>query len=122
MATSDKLQRRSFDSPDETRRPGRGTANVVKVGEFGLMSVSLPPGWRWSEDVKPTVNTDSCQALHVIEMHSGRMHVVHDDGSETDFGPGDVGLISPGHDAWVVGNEPAEYLDITGSGIWAKPS
>jgi hypothetical protein len=122
MATSEKLQRRNFEEPDDKRKPGRGTANVVNVGEFGLMHVTLSPGWRWSEDVKPTTHTDSCQARHVIHMQSGRMHVVMEDGSETLFGPGDVGLISPGHDAWVVGDEPAVYLDITGSGVWAKPT
>ena len=122
MGGNEKLQRRNFDDPDETRKPGSGTARVVNIGEFGLMDVSLPPGWRWSQDVKPITGTDSCQAYHVIQMRSGRMHVVLDDGSETEFGPGDLGLVSPGHDAWVVGDEPAVYLDITGSGTWAKPS
>ena len=53
---------------------------------------------------------------------SGRLHVVMDDGTEEDFEPGDVTVISPGHDAWVVGNEPYVGLDISGSGVWAKPS
>src|SRR5438105_1807118 len=110
MTTSDSLQRRSFDNPDEVRRPGSGTAKVVNVAEFGLMHVNLPAGWRWSTDVKPIAKTDSCQARHVIHMESGRMRVVMEDGTETEFGPGDVGLVSPGHDAWVVGDEPAVYL------------
>jgi hypothetical protein len=122
MATSKDLQRRSFDNPDETRKPGSGTASVVNIAEFGLMHVSLPPAWRWSKDVKPTAKTDSCQARHVIHMESGRMHVVMEDGTETEFGPGDVGLVSPGHDAWTVGDVAAVYLDITGSKVWAKPS
>jgi len=121
MAHSEKLERKSFDNPDETRTPGRGTAPVVNVGGFGLMHVTLEPGWRWSEDVKPMAKSETCQADHVIHMISGRMHVVRE-GSEEEFGPGDVGHIPPGHDAWVVGTEPAVYLDITGSGLWAKPS
>jgi quercetin dioxygenase-like cupin family protein len=120
MTANEQLQRRSFDQPDETRRPGRGTAQVVNVGGFGLMHVTLEPGWRWSDDVKPSAHTDTCQADHVIQMISGHMHVVRE-GAEEDFGPGDVGHIPPGHDAWVVGDEPAVYLDITGSGIWARP-
>lgn len=119
---SETVQRKSFDTPDETRRPGNAIAQVVNIGGFGLMHVALNPGWRWSQDVKPTAHTDSCQANHVFQMASGRMHVVHEDGSEEEFGPGDLGLVAPGHDAWVVGDEPAVYLDITGSGTWAKPS
>jgi hypothetical protein len=119
---SETLERKSFDNPDETRKPGNGTAKVVNIGGFGLMHVTLNPGWRWSQDVKPTTHTDSCRANHVIHMISGRMHVVHDDGSQEVFGPGDLGSVAPGHDAWVVGDEPAVYLDITGSGVWARPS
>jgi hypothetical protein len=40
------------------------------------------------------------------------MHVKTDDGAKIEFDPGDVGVIAPGHDAWVVGNEPV--IDITG--------
>jgi uncharacterized RmlC-like cupin family protein len=121
MTTGETLQRKSFDHPDETRKPGRGTAQVVNVGGFGLMHVTLEPGWRWSEDVKPNAHTDTCQANHVIQMVSGHMHVVYGE-SEEEFGPGDLGHIPPGHDAWVVGDEPAVYLDITGSGVWARSS
>ena len=49
------------------------------------------------------------------------MHVVMDDGSEEDFGPGNVAVVRPGHDAWVVGDEPVVAIDITGSAVWAKP-
>jgi quercetin dioxygenase-like cupin family protein len=121
MTTGEKLERKSFDNPDETRKPGRGTAKVVNVGGFGLMHVTLEPGWRWSEDVKPAAKTESCQADHVIQMISGRMRVVCG-GIEDEFGPGDIGHVPPGHDAWVVGDEPVVYLDITGSGVWARPS
>jgi quercetin dioxygenase-like cupin family protein len=66
------------------------------------------------------VNTDSCQAPHVQYHLSGRLHVVMDDGSEMEFGPGDVGSIPPGHDAWVVGDEPAVIIDISGMRDYAK--
>jgi uncharacterized cupin superfamily protein len=38
-------------------------------------------------------------------VHAGRLHVVHDDGSELDLGPGDAYVIEPGHDAWVLGDD-----------------
>jgi hypothetical protein len=51
---------------------------------------------------------------------AGRLHVIMDDGSEAEFGPGDVSLLPPGHDAWVVGDEPAIVIDISGMVDHAK--
>jgi quercetin dioxygenase-like cupin family protein len=85
------------------------------------MRVTLEPGWRWSEDVKPMAHTEMCQANHIIQVQSGRIRISYD-GTEVEFGPGDLGHIPPGHDGWVIGDEPVVYLDITGSGIWARPS
>jgi uncharacterized cupin superfamily protein len=120
--SSTTLQKRSFDAPDETRPAGAGEARIVNVGDLGLMSITLQPGWKWSTDVKPIAKTESYQAPHLNYFLSGRLHVVMDDGTEEDFGPGDIAVIPPGHDAWVVGEEPVTGLDITGSGVWAKPS
>jgi len=122
MAQSPKLVKRTFEAPDEVRPAGLGTAHVVGgLGEITMMRVTLQPGWRWSNDVKPIVKTESCQAPHLNYVLSGRIHVVMDDGSEEEFGPGDLAAIPPGHDAWVVGNESLIALDVTGAGVWAKP-
>jgi mannose-6-phosphate isomerase-like protein (cupin superfamily) len=59
------------------------------------------------------VGTDSCQVLHTGYVVSGRMHLVHDDGSEQEVGPGDVYVIRPGHDAWIVGEEPYVGVDFS---------
>lgn len=70
--------------------------------------------------MKPIVNTESCQAPHTQYVISGRMIVKMDDGSEEEFGPGDIGYIPPGHNAWVVGDEPFVGVDFTGLEIYAK--
>ena len=114
------MQKRSFDQPDETRPAGRAQAQLVTLNGITFMRVTAHPGWRWSEDVKPIVKTGSCQAPHTGLVISGRVRAVMDDGSEEEFGPGDVYHIPPGHDAWVVGDEPYVGLDITGSGEWAR--
>ena len=121
-STSDiqSLEKKSLEQPDETRTFDNGKVDVVTVGGVGVGRFTLRPGWRWSENVKPIVKTDSCQAPHLGYVLSGRMHVRMDDGTEEEFGPGDVVMVPPGHDAWVVGNEPYVALDITGSGVWAK--
>jgi hypothetical protein len=115
------VQKRRFESPDETRPAGTGKADIVNLGQVTMMRTTLPSGWKWSTDVKPIAGTESCQAPHLGYVLSGRMHVVMDDGTAEDFGPGDLMMAAPGHDAWVVGNESYVGLDITGSGIWAKP-
>ena len=80
------------------------------------------PGWKWSNDVKPIAGTESCQAPHTGYVVSGRMHIVMDDGTEGEAGPGDAVVISPGHDAWIVGDEPCVMLDWYGSANYAKPA
>jgi class 3 adenylate cyclase len=64
------------------------------------------PGWRWSTDMASIVGTASCQLHHLGYAVSGTMHVVLDDGEALDILPGSVFEIPPGHDAWVVGDEP----------------
>jgi ethanolamine utilization protein EutQ (cupin superfamily) len=106
------LEAKSFSSPDETRPfQGKGKMDVVKVGGMTVGKGVFEPGWRWSVNVKPLAGTDSCQGLHVGYMLSGRMHVRMDDGTEAEAGPGDVVHIEPGHDAWIVGDEPCVFLD-----------
>jgi hypothetical protein len=110
----------SFDRPDETRTPGRTMIEVVKLGDHTAARITFQPGWRWSEDVKPVVQTESCQARHVGTFVSGRMHVVHADGSTVEAGPGSVYLIEPGHDAWVVGDEPVIGFEFESAATYAK--
>jgi hypothetical protein len=96
---------RNFESADETRALDRVTLSTVKVGDVLVGRGEMQPGWRWSEDVKPIVGTESCGVHHVGIALAGRIHVVHTDGSEGDLAAGDVYEIQPGHDAWVVGDE-----------------
>jgi len=77
----------------------------VTVGGATVGRLTLQPGWRWSESIKPIVGTDACQVHHLGVVLSGTMHILHDDGTEADVGAGDVYNIQPGHDAWVVGDE-----------------
>ena len=84
---------------------------MVKLGEATIGKYTFEPGWRWSESIKPIVKTDSCQVHHIGYLLSGKLHVVTDDGEESDLGPGDVYEILPGHDAWVVGDDTFQGLE-----------
>ncbi len=96
-----------FESPDEVRSPDKTKVDVVRMGDAATAArLTLQPGWRWSECIKPVVGTDSCQVRHVGFLESGTMHVTHNDGSEMVVVSGKSYVIEPGHDAWVVGDEP----------------
>jgi EutQ-like cupin domain len=85
---------------------------VVRV-ERDQLRAQAEPGWRWSEAIKPIAGTDSCEVQHTGYVISGRMHVVMDDGSEQEIGPGDVYVIRPGHDAWIIGDETYVGVDFS---------
>jgi quercetin dioxygenase-like cupin family protein len=118
MTVSETIKAKSMDSPDETRTFENGKMDIVNIDEVTAGRVTLEPGWRWSEAVKPIAGTDSCQVQHTGYVVSGRMRVVMDDGSAQEIGPGDVYVIRPGHDAWVVGEE--NYVEVDFSSDMAR--
>ena len=97
---------KSFESPDESRTPPKAKVDVVDLAGNKAARMEMQPGWKWSECIKPIAGTDSCQLHHLGVAVSGHLHIVHDDGTETDAKAGEAYVIHPGHDAWVVGNEP----------------
>lgn len=124
-ATMEKpaLAKKSADRPDEVRpfKDGKGKMGVFTFGSQTMGRGEFEPGWRWSQHVKPIAGTDSCQATHTGIVLEGRMVVkMTDGGAEMEFGPGDVFLMPPGHDAWVVGQERCVLFDFTGVAQYAK--
>lgn len=111
-----------FSAPDEIRTPDRTTVEVVKMAGGEIGRYTFQPGWRWSECIKPVVETDTCQVDHVGYVVSGRLHVEHESGSTGEVAPGVVYRIPPGHDAWVVGDEPAVVVEFQGAANYAKSS
>lgn len=88
-----------------------GHATLATAGGLTVLKGVFGPGWRWSTDVKPIAGTDSCQTRHLGYVVSGRMQGKMDDGTDFDVTAGDLFDLQPGHDAWVVGDEPCEVLD-----------
>jgi hypothetical protein len=116
------LERRNFDQPDETRQfQDKGHAKIVNIGGGVVGRLTFEPGWKWSDDVRSIAGTQSCQAHHLGYVLSGRQGARMDDGTELEFGPGDVFNIPPGHDGWVIGDEPCVMLDFAGMTNFAKP-
>lgn len=111
---------RTFKTPDEDRRFPHGNAEILKIGDAEIGRLVFQPGWRWSTDVKPIAKTASCEAPHFQYHVSGRLGIRMDDGTEFVAGPGDVTSLPKGHDAWVVGDEPAVVVDWFGASNYAK--
>jgi hypothetical protein len=115
-----RIEYKNLSQPDEKRSFDKGQVELASVGGITFGRATLQPGWKWSTCVKPIAKTKSCEASHLQYHISGKLHVVMDDGTTADFGPGDISNILPGHDAWVVGNEPVVIIDITGMTEYAK--
>ena len=61
---SGKAEQKSFGTPDETRTFERGALQLVRIGGAEIGMLTLEPGWRWSEHVKPLAGTELCEAPH----------------------------------------------------------
>jgi hypothetical protein len=114
------IEGKNLSTPDETRTPDKTLIEVVNVTGAEIGRFTFQPGWRWSDCIKPVVGTDSCQAEHLGYVLSGRIAVTHADGTKADLGPGDGYRIAPGHDAWVVGDEPFVGIEFKSAATYAK--
>lgn len=116
------MNRKSLNSPEETRpfEGGTGQVDLVSTSAGPVGRAVFQPDWRWSKHVGPIAQTDSCQSPHLGYCESGRMRVVMDDGQEMEVGAGDIFEIPPGHDAWIVGDQPCVVIDWQGFGGYAK--
>jgi hypothetical protein len=106
------LHVRPMDQPDERLEPPLGRIDVTALGRITIVRIVVQPGWRWSTSMGPTAGTASCEVPHTGYVISGRLHVAPDDGSEGELKAGDAFTLAAGHDAWVVGDEPVEFLEI----------
>lgn len=121
--TSSKLEVKRGNAPDESRpfaQHGHAEIHTLATGG-GVMRAVFEPGWKWSQDIAPIAGTESCQASHLGYVVSGRMRIRMEDGTEEELTPGDFFKISPGHDAWVVGDDACVLVDFGGYTQYAKP-
>jgi class 3 adenylate cyclase len=115
-----RLQRRRFSEANDVRTIPRGRIDVVELDDTVVGRMTYEPGWRWSVDVQPIAGTDTCQYHHLGVTLSGRLRAQMPDGTELEIAPGDVFEIPPGHDAWVVGDEPWVSVDFEAMRTYGK--
>jgi hypothetical protein len=95
----------------ECREIGGAQVDVVKTGACRVKRVIYSPGFRWSKDMKPIVGTDLCTHAHVGFLARGQIHIQYADGCTLEFAAPQAVAIEPGHDGWVVGDEPAVMIE-----------
>lgn len=108
-----------FEQPDEVRKFEKGKFELIHIGGMTIGRASYEPGWKWSEHVGRAAGQKSCSVEHVGMVISGRATAAMDDGREIEMRAGDVFYIPPGHDSWVVGNEPYVSLHFLGAKEYA---
>ena len=113
-----RLQARRFDTSADVRRFPHGHASVLQLDETVVGYAVYEPGWRWTTDMPAIAGTSTCQFHHVGFAVSGALHVVTDAGDELDVREQTLYEIPPGHDAWVVGDEPFVTIDWTSARTW----
>jgi hypothetical protein len=118
-----QLAAKTFDKPDEVRTPDKAKVDVVDLDGVKAARLTLQPGWRWSECIKPLVGTDTCQVHHVGVAIAGRIQVEYAGGQSGEIAAGDAYQLQPGHEAWVVGDEPfvAYEFDGVAAATYALP-
>jgi len=109
-----------FDNPDETRTFEKGKFELVRLGEMTIGKATYEPGWKWSVHVGAAQGLKSCSVEHVGLVVSGCATAAMDDGRIIEMRAGDLFYIAPGHDSWVVGNEPYVSLHFMGAGEYAR--
>ena len=113
-----RLQRKSFADSTDARVVGRGRFDVVNLDETAVGRIEFKPGWRWSIDAKPRVGGSSCQVRHLGAAVSGIQHILADDGTEMEIHGGEAYEIPPGHDGWVVGDEPFVAIEFASARVF----
>jgi quercetin dioxygenase-like cupin family protein len=108
-----------FDNPDEKRVFEKGKFEIVHLGGMTIGRATYQPGWRWSQHVGPLTGSLKCQVEHVGLVVSGRATAAMEDGTVFELKPGDLFYVPPGHDSWVVGDEPYVSIHLLGAGEYA---
>ncbi len=114
------VELRRFDQPDEVRTFEKGRFEIVRIAGMAIGRATYEPGWKWSADVGTPLGQTSCHVEHVGLVLSGRAIAAMDDGRMVEMSAGDIFHIAPGHDSWVVGDEPYVSLHLLGADDYAR--
>ena len=114
------VDRKRFERDGDVRVFTKGRFEVVQIGGLTIVRATNEPGWRWSEDVGPTVGAARCTVEHVGLVVSGSVAVAFDDDRVLTLNAGELFHIPAiPHDSWVVGDQPYVSLHFLGAEHYA---
>lgn len=111
---------RRFEKSDEHRTFEKGYFDLLQVGGMTIGQAIYEPGWKWSTHVGAATGAQYCEVEHVVIVISGRNRIKMRDGREYDLKAGDIFYVAPGHDSWVLGDEPYVSIHLAGAGSYAQ--
>jgi mannose-6-phosphate isomerase-like protein (cupin superfamily) len=109
-----------FENPDEIRTFENGKFEIVQIGGMTIGRATYEPGWKWSSHVGVALGKKSCEVEHIGMVVTGKAAVAMDDGRIEEIAAGDIFYIAPGHDSWVLGDEPYVSLHFMGASDYAN--
>ena len=95
----------------EHRTVGHVRLDIGRAGAARVKRLVYPPGFHWLVDMKPIVGTELCMHAHVGFLAQGEIHIEYADGCIVEHRAPQIVAIEPGHDGWVVGNEPVVLIE-----------
>jgi quercetin dioxygenase-like cupin family protein len=116
----DEVVLKQFEKPDETLTFEKGKFEIVHVGGMTIGRASYEPGWRWSEHIGKAKGEKFCMVEHVGMVVSGKSGLSMRDGTVREMKAGDIFYVAPGHDSWVIGDEPYVSIHLMGAEQYAK--
>jgi hypothetical protein len=99
---------------------GGVVVDVVPAANGRIKRAVYPPGHRWTETLGPIIGTPVCEHAHVAFLARGHIQGEYEDGCTFEYVAPSAVVIEPGHDAWVVGEEPAVLIQFDYEGDTAK--
>jgi mannose-6-phosphate isomerase-like protein (cupin superfamily) len=116
----DEVILKRFEQPDEVRTFDKGKFELVHIGGMTIGRATYEPGWKWSVHVGAATGAKTCMVEHVGLVVAGRATAAMENGRIIEMKAGDIFYIPPGHDSWVVGDEPYVSLHFLGASEYAK--
>lgn len=96
---------------DEHREMCGVQVDVARAGAARVKRLIYPPGYHWANEMSALVGSKYCMHAHVGFMARGQINVRFADGCVEEFKAPKFVHVEPGHEGWVVGDEPAVLIE-----------
>ena len=104
---------RTFGEPDSFEAVELARTDFVTLDGVTFRRLTFEPGFRASVHMKRAMGIETCPFPHVMVSTSGRGVFRMLDGTEHPTEPWQIIALDAGHDFWVVGDEPAVFIEPT---------